>query len=390
MLKKENYIKQIDQILALLLVQITLRGYQQLYDMHVISEDFTAGLLNLVFGYSLENLNHLRANYPGIDLGDSVNGIAFQVTAEKSNRKIQETIDKFVQERLYEAYPQLMFFILAENYNPRSSFDTRGHFIFDKRNHILDFGKLGKRIRGLETERLEEIVQFFDTEVSAPRKQVESLYSLQGLLDELPAIKKLGFYDPEFQSWHSAVKQALRQIFGEDSYQVTEYDKIAWHTSDAPEDQEEQQRLFMRSCVAAEGILRGTIRLAPLFEANSSQPKLDASQLSLYPHRNPPYNAVKMLYTGNEIAKDLEVRVMYQEPDGSDQMIVVEEFFPEQDPKMIWHHNKYDFLKANQVAYFRLPRSESTLEGRATVVVRFVVASSGKSVEFTEEFELEQ
>lgn len=35
------------------------------------SENFMKRVLNLTYGYELENLNKGKANYPGIDLGDT-------------------------------------------------------------------------------------------------------------------------------------------------------------------------------------------------------------------------------------------------------------------------------------------------------------------------------
>jgi hypothetical protein len=102
--------------------------------------------LNIIFNYALKNLNYLHPNFPGIDLGDHDNGIAFQVTAEKSNSKIQKTIDEFIEKRLYELYPQLYFFVLHESYKPSSAFDTKGFFDFDRKKHLLDFSDLAKVI----------------------------------------------------------------------------------------------------------------------------------------------------------------------------------------------------------------------------------------------------
>jgi hypothetical protein len=43
---------------------------------------------------SLVNLNENRSNAPGLDLGDEANGIAFQVTAERTSAKVNETLAK--------------------------------------------------------------------------------------------------------------------------------------------------------------------------------------------------------------------------------------------------------------------------------------------------------
>ncbi len=84
--------------------------------------------------------------------------------------------------------------------------------------------------------------------------------TLQDLCDELLIVNQLHFHHPRFQEWHSTVRVVFRQGFGEDSYLVNEYDKIAWRTSDRPEDAAEQQQLFSRSCAAAQGLLEAAIR----------------------------------------------------------------------------------------------------------------------------------
>jgi len=103
-------------------------------------------------------------------------------------------------------------------------------------------------------------------------RKSNDLSLLEELLNELPTIAKLDFHHPGFQRWHNAVKLSLRQLFGEGSYQVTQYDMIAWHTSDKPEDANEQRSLYSESCVAAEGLLKAI--------PTSPQPKRDCCLLS--------------------------------------------------------------------------------------------------------------
>ncbi len=268
MLNREDYIKRITQAIAYLQTEIRFRGYLNLYDCHIIAEDFMANLLNIVFDYQLRNLNYFRKNQPGIDLGDQSSSIAFQITDQKSKTKIQQRIDIFIDEGLYKEYHQLYFFILQEKYEPRSTFDTQGYFVFDNQENILDFGDLIREIKGLRIEKLKQTVEFLDKEISLPTQGAVTDRSLLiRLLGELPAIKTLDFHHPNFQTWHNTVKQTLRRLFGEDSYQVKEYDKIAWHTSDNPEEADEQRDLYLKSCIAAEGQLNAAIA-APKSESS--------------------------------------------------------------------------------------------------------------------------
>jgi hypothetical protein len=111
--------------------------------------------------------------------------------------------------------------------------------------------------------------------------------------------------------------------------------------------------------------------------------------LLLYFHKNPPYNAAKILYVGSEIAKDLKIEIRYLNSKGILQTKTVTEFFPKEDPKMMWHHYKYDFLEPNQVAYFHLVKNKSTSNGKAKVTVSFIGAKSGNSAKIEKEFDLE-
>src|SRR4051794_28316204 len=56
------------------------------------SENFLERILNVVYNYELENLNKGKSNYPGLDLGDTSEGIAYQITATKKSEKIDDTL----------------------------------------------------------------------------------------------------------------------------------------------------------------------------------------------------------------------------------------------------------------------------------------------------------
>ena len=89
---------------------------------------------------------------------------------------------------------------------------------------------------------------------------------------------------------------------------------------------------------------------------------LGEHSLWLYPHKNPPYNAAKMVYVGTEIAKDLDVSLTYKDNAGNEQTKAVTDFFPKEDPRMWQHHYKHDFLEPHQVAYFHLMQKQNTFD----------------------------
>ena len=94
MLKKELYLKLIVDGLSQLRSQVELLNTINLYDINIASEDFFAGLLNLIYGYHLSNLNDIEKNAPGIDLVDEKKQIMIQVTSDNSSSKIHHTISE--------------------------------------------------------------------------------------------------------------------------------------------------------------------------------------------------------------------------------------------------------------------------------------------------------
>jgi len=116
---------------------------------------------------------------------------------------------------------------------------------------------------------------------------------------------------------------------------------------------------------------------------------LDESSLLVYPHEDSQCNAVRMLYAGSEIIRDLDIRMIYRDGDGKKQTKIVKEFFPKSDPYMAFEPYHYYHLEPNQVAYFPLLRKASVPNGKVTVSASFTGAKSGKLVQFERDFELQ-
>jgi hypothetical protein len=75
--------------------KIKAKNYQDLYDINRLSEDLALKLLNEIYNLNLENLNREKRNYPGIDLGDKTNKIAYQITSRDDPQKIKKSIEAF-------------------------------------------------------------------------------------------------------------------------------------------------------------------------------------------------------------------------------------------------------------------------------------------------------
>ena len=85
-------------------------------DINKNAETVLIPLLTEVYGYkNLKNLNATeRANYPAIDLSDERARVAFQITSTPDIDKVKDTLQKFVDYKLYEKYDRLIIYVLTE------------------------------------------------------------------------------------------------------------------------------------------------------------------------------------------------------------------------------------------------------------------------------------
>lgn len=162
MYNSKEIIEQITYNLNLIRLNIESFNKLSLYDLNIYSEDFFCKLLNVVFDYNLENLNSKDKNTVSIDLGDTQQRVCFQVTSSNDREKIQNTIDKFEQYKLYDSYDDLYILILKNKGNYKKSFTTNNKYRFSKDN-IIDLNLLINDIKSkdlkIQTKAFEIINQ---------------------------------------------------------------------------------------------------------------------------------------------------------------------------------------------------------------------------------------
>lgn len=114
----------------------------------------------------------------------------------------------------------------------------------------------------------------------------------------------------------------------------------------------------------------------------------NANSLLIYPYDNPPYNSVELHYVGKEQAKDVQVWKIFRDKGGLEKRVEIQQFFPHNDLKMIWHHVPVNVLRENDIVRFHLITKDDTLDGKSTVEVRFVGAQSGSEIKIKKMIEL--
>ena len=169
-----NYFEHIVEMLNNFKTEIQTFSSLGLTNINKHSENFLKRILNVTYGYELENLNKGKSNYPGLDLGDKGEGIAFQITATKKSEKIDETLISCLKHKQYETFKQINVFILT---NKQSSYTlktvTEPHFTFNSETNIQDFTVLLKDIEHLSPTTMKALYEYINSELHPVLKSIK-------------------------------------------------------------------------------------------------------------------------------------------------------------------------------------------------------------------------
>src|SRR5574344_988540 len=90
------YYNYIDEKMHILSYRIATNGKLNMLQLHMHSESFYMHLLNLLYGYSLENLNKVLQNVEAIDLVDHNSKIIIQVSSTCTKNKVESALGKAI------------------------------------------------------------------------------------------------------------------------------------------------------------------------------------------------------------------------------------------------------------------------------------------------------
>lgn len=171
-MNRVDYQKKIISALSWLKTQVEYHNSLSLTDINHGAEDFYCGLLNLVYGYSLGNINITDLNAAAIDLGDEQNKIAIQVTSTSALSKTKYTVGKFIEKGLYKKFDRLLIInIVKKSIHETPTIGGQEYFL-DTKKDILDVGDLIKEITSdPDLIKLKAIGDFLDAELCLPVQQ---------------------------------------------------------------------------------------------------------------------------------------------------------------------------------------------------------------------------
>lgn len=155
--------------LAYLKAEVEILNSLNLTDINVYAENFYRDFFKL-FGYHFDNTNFYLNNYAHIDLIDTKNKIAIQVTSQNDNVKIKDAIDGFFKDPKHKDYKLKILLIAKDAKNYKTKFGAN----FNHKDDVLDIKKLLKLIDNKGLDDLKKIADFLDKQILQERKKTES------------------------------------------------------------------------------------------------------------------------------------------------------------------------------------------------------------------------
>ena len=200
------YLTLIGKRLAYLKTEVMLFNSLNLTDINVYAENFYRDFFNLL-GYEFENTNFRENNFAHIDLIDTKNKFAIQVTSQNDNKKIKEAIDGFFKDPSHKDYKLKILLIAKDAKDYRTKFGND----FNHKEDVLDVKKILAYINNItDLGKLKGIADFLNEQILQERKKTESneVETIMALIEHLSKDENLSIsekpenVDPKFKIYN--------------------------------------------------------------------------------------------------------------------------------------------------------------------------------------------
>lgn len=166
---RQTFISIITKRLTYLQKEVENFNSLNLTDINVFAENFYRDLFNLI-GFNFNNTNFDNNNFAHIDLLDTVNKQAIQVTSQNDNTKIKEAIDGFFAKPENQDYKLQLLLISKDAKNYRTKFGNN----FNHKEDVLDIKRLLAIINDIkEIDKIKDIADFLNKNVLTERQKTE-------------------------------------------------------------------------------------------------------------------------------------------------------------------------------------------------------------------------
>ena len=190
-MQRKNYFDYIEEKLAILSIRVKNRGKLNILDVHMHSENFYRDLMNLLYDWSLDNINNSIQNVEAIDLIDYNKKIIVQISATVTKAKIEKSLDKKIIEKYAQRGYKFKFVSIAENTDKlrKQNYQNPYGVGFEPQNDIFDISSLEKDIIDLQTEKMERVYQFIKAELGNMPDSISFNSDLATIINILAEVK---------------------------------------------------------------------------------------------------------------------------------------------------------------------------------------------------------
>lgn len=166
---RQTYISIITKRITYLQKEVENFNSLNLTDINHFAENFYRDLFNLI-GFEFNNTNFENNNFAHIDLIDTFNKQAIQVTSQNDNTKIKEAIDGFFAKPENKNYKLQILLISKDAKDYRTKFGNN----FNHKEDVLDIKRLLAIINDIkEIETIKDIADFLDKNILTERRKTE-------------------------------------------------------------------------------------------------------------------------------------------------------------------------------------------------------------------------
>lgn len=176
----QTNLDKLDVLLEKAQREIKEKNARKQFDINKQWEKIAMYILNIAYDWNLEDLNLIRSNFPGIDLGDYERHIGVQVSTDSTYDKVNGSFKK-VQRNEINGYPivddyfNIYFFVPGEKQKSYDNpFDTGEKIIFSH-DHIIDFEVFRNQFGSLDDEKQRAILAVLNREIcKKPKYQLSA------------------------------------------------------------------------------------------------------------------------------------------------------------------------------------------------------------------------
>jgi hypothetical protein len=161
-MNRSSYFNYIEERLDLLSLRIQRRGKLNLLELNIHAENFYRDLLNLLYGWNLENMNAAHQNEKAIDLMDTNNKLVVQVSATNTKVKIQSSLSNL---NFYDYTFKFLSITQSSDDLRKVNYDIPKGIKFVPSDDIIDIDSILRVVESLGINEQKRLYDFIEREL---------------------------------------------------------------------------------------------------------------------------------------------------------------------------------------------------------------------------------